>query len=151
MDIELVIKSVVGLVVILAILIMVFLLPMKLGSKKESPKTKHQKPKPDKPQEQKLTFEQIRSIIKNKNSSSEDLALAVDQLVKHYATITPKMGIRSHPDFDKYVEIMMYLVRHRNTNKDLILKLDKALTKNNPQYRAELNDTLTKALNSRGI
>ena len=149
MDIALLIKGIVGLIVVLAVLIMIFLLPAKFGSKKEKSKKTPQEPIQTK-QEEQLTFEQIRSIIKNRNSTTDDLAKAIDQLVLHYAKITPKLGIRSHPDFDKYVEIIVYLVRHPNTNKDLVLKLDKALSAANSEYRAELNDALTKALNSRG-
>ncbi len=150
MDIVLLIKGVVGLIVVLAVLIMVFLLPAKMETKKKQPKEKIKPVQTKQTREEELSFEKIRSIVKNKDSTAVELEKAIDQLIKHFVKITPKLGIRSHPDFDKYVEIIVYLVRHHNTNKDLILKLDSALTKNNPEYRAELNDTLTKALNSRG-
>ena len=149
MDIELIIKSVVGLIVLLTLLVIVFILPAKAKKKKVEAKKSPTKSAP--PKEEVLPFDELRSIVRRKSSTTEDLQKAVDQIVKHYSKIHPKMGIRTHPDFDKYVDLIVHLVRHRNTNKDLILKLDRALTKNNPDYKAELNDTLTKALNSRGV
>ena len=150
MDIELIIKSVVGLIVLLTLLVIVFILPARAKKKKKAQAKKSVK-KVVEEKEKVLPFDELRAIVRRKSSTTEELQKAVDQIVEHYSKIHPKMGIRSHPDFDKYVDLIVHLVRHRNTNKDLILKLDCALVKNNPDYKAELNDTLTKALNSRGI
>ena len=150
MDIELIIKSVVGLIVLLTLLVIVFILPARAKKKKKAQAKKSVK-KAVEEKEKVLPFDELRAIVRRKSSTTEDLQKAVDQIVEHYSKIHPKMGLRSHPDFDKYVDLIVHLVRHRNTNKDLILKLDRALVKNNPDYKAELNDTLTKALNSRGI
>ena len=150
MDIELIIKSVVGLIVLLTLLVIVFILPARAKKKKKAQAKKSVK-KVVEEKEKVLPFDELRAIVRRKSSTTEDLQKAVDQIVEHYSKIHPKMGLRSHPDFDKYVDLIVHLVRHRNTNKDLILKLDRALVKNNPDYKAELNDTLTKALNSRGI
>ena len=150
MDIELIIKSVVGLIVLLTVLVIVFILPARAKKKKKAQAKKSVK-KVVEEKEKVLPFDELRAIVRRKSSTTEDLQKAVDQIVEHYSKIHPKMGIRSHPEFDKYVDLIVHLVRHRNTNKDLILKLDRALVKNNPDYKAELNDTLTKALNSRGI
>jgi hypothetical protein len=152
MDIELLIKSIVGLIVILTILIVVFILPAKSKKKKQQVKSKQTTfSKQVNKKEKVLSFDELRAIVRKKSSTTKDLEYAVDEIVKHYSKIHPKMGVRTHPDFDKYIDLIVHLVRHKNTNKDLILKLDRALTKNNPDYKAELNDTLTKALNSRGI
>ena len=149
MDIALIFKSVVGLIVLLAILIIIFILPArKRKVKKRAQERKeelHQKAK-----EEILAFDELRAIVRRSSSSREDLERAVEQIVKHYVKIHPKLGIRTHPEFDKYVDLIVHLVRHRNTSKELILKLDRELTKNNPEYKAELNDTLSKALNSLG-
>ena len=148
-DIEIVIKSVVGLVVLLTLLIIVFVLPTRAKKKKVQKQVKKRIQTVEK--EEVLDFDDLRAIVRRRSSSTEDLQKAIDQVVKHYSKIPPKLGIRNHPDFDKYVDLIVHLVRHTNTNKDLILQLDRALTKNNPEYKAELNDTLSKALNSRGI
>ena len=153
MDVGVLINGAIGLIVILAILIMVFLLPAKIkGKKKETKKENQKKSEPKKEEKKKqnqLTLEEIRLITKDKNSTTEELEEAIEQLIKHHVKIPPKLGIRSHPDFDIYVEIIIYLVRHKNTNKRLVLMLDSALVKNNPSYKAQLNDALNKALTSR--
>ncbi len=150
MDLELLIKTIVGLIVILTLLIIIFVLPAKAKKKKQKEQKKKSYTTAVK-KEEVPPFDELLAVIKRKSSSTEELQRAVELIVKHYSKIHPKMGIRAHPDFDKYVELIIHLVRHRNTNKDLILMLDRALVKNNPDYKAELNDTLTKALNSRGI
>ena len=153
MNIELLIQSIVGLIVILTILIVLFLLPKKLKKKKieEEKKVQEQAKRKKTEKEKVLSFEELLAIVKNRASSTQDLEKAVDQVIKYYNKIHPKMGIRAHPDFDKYVELIVHLVRHKNTNKDIILRLDKALLKNNPSYKPELNDTLSKALNARAL
>jgi len=151
MEIGLLIKFVVGLIVLLMVLVGVFLLPKKISSKNKKNNTKEEKPKQTTKKEEKIPpFDELLAIVKNSSSSTAELNEAIDIIVNNYAKIPPKVGIRSHLDFDKYVKLIVYLVRHKNTNKDLVLKLDKALVKNNPSYKAELNDTLNKALNSRG-
>ena len=154
MNVELLIQSIVGLIIILTILIVLFLLPKKLKKKKIEEEKKQQKKAEEKKQQQKeevLTFDQLLAIVKDRSSSTEDLEKAIDQVIKYHVKIHPKMGIRAHPEFDKYVELIVHLVRHKNTNKHIILKLDRALLKNNPSYKPELNDTLSKALNARSL
>jgi ABC-type multidrug transport system fused ATPase/permease subunit len=153
MEVGLLLKLGIGLIVVLMVLIAIFLLPKKIKSKKTNKANQKQETKsqvPKKQEEKVLSLDELIAIVKNKSSTTKELDDAINQIIKHYAKIPPKMGIRSHPDFDKYVKLVVYLVRHRNTNKDLVLKLDRALVKNNPEYKAELNDTLNKALNSRG-
>jgi lipopolysaccharide export LptBFGC system permease protein LptF len=150
MDIKLIIEIIVGLIVLLAFLIVLFILPARSKEQRKQKNSLKKNNENQNNQEEILPFDDLRAIIRSKSSSKADLEKAVDQIVKHYSKIHPKMGIRSHPDFDKYVEIIVHLVRHKNTDKKLILKLDQALTKQNPEYKAELNDALTKALNSLG-
>jgi len=152
MEIEFIIKSVAVLLVLLFLLILFFVLPKKRKSLKRTNKKKkkervynaHQVKKEDKV----LTFDELRAIVRKRSSTTIELEKVVDQVIKNYNKIPPKRGIRSHPEFDKYIDLMMHLVRHRNTNKHLILKLDRALIDANPEYKVELNDTLSKALNS---
>ena len=118
MNIEIVIESVVGLVVLLTLLIVLFLVPWKRKKKKLHTKKSQGKEATQRKREEVLPFDELRAVVRRRSSSSEDLEMAIDQVIKHYAKIHPK--------------------------------LDKALTHENPQYKAELNDTLTKALNSLG-
>ena len=152
MDIALLIKSIAGLFVILLILIFIVVLPAKRKKEKQKQEQKEQK-ELEKKQKQKKplpTFDELLKVIKNQESTTEELQKAVDLIVKYYAKIPPKLGIRTNPEFDKYIALIIYLVRHKNTNKDLILTLDKGLRKASPSYAPELNDALSKALNSRG-
>jgi len=149
MDIDLLIKSIIGLIVILFLLIVVFVLPAK-----EKPKKKQKKKQTITQQKPKtlddLDFDELRAIVRRPSTSKEELKKAIEQIVKNYSKIPPKLGIRTHPDFDKYVDLIIHLIRHPNTDKKLILELDKTLLKNNPQYKEELNEALSKGLNSLG-
>ena len=97
------------------------------------------------------SFDELRKVIKNSSSTKDELNAAVDEIIKYYPNIHPKLGIRAHPEFELYAETMLYLCRAKNTSKDIILKLDKALIDRNPSYKNELADALKKGLNSLGV
>jgi hypothetical protein len=61
------------------------------------------------------------------------------------------MGVRAHKDFDIYMDVLFTLCRHPNTNTDLIINFDKELARLNPDYKQEINNAISKGLNSRGI
>jgi len=149
MDVVLLIKSIAGLVALLAILIVIFLYLSNAKKKREEQK---------RPKEQKATPKRVKhelkdllAVIRNKNASTKELAEALDLILKYHGHIPKKLGIRCHPDFDIYAEILLRICRHPNTNKDIILKFDRELERLNPEYLREINDALTKGLNSRGI
>ena len=148
MDIALLIKSIAGLVIVLGILIIFFLYkPNKKPkeSKKRRAPAQKSKPKPKK------ELKELLAVIRNKHASTEELSEALDMIIQYYGHIHKKLGIRCHPDFDIYSEVLLRICRHPSTNKDIIIKFDKALEKLNPEYVREINDSLTKGLNSRGI
>ena len=62
-----------------------------------------------------------------------------------------KLGLRAHPDFDIYMDILFTICRHPNANKDLIIKFDRELEELNSEYKKEINDAITKGLNSRRV
>ncbi|MDQ7043006.1 MAG: hypothetical protein Q9M40_01765 [Sulfurimonas sp.] len=146
MEITLLVKSFVGLVVILFFLIMFLLYT---PNKKKTAK-KLQKPQKQRHSDYK-TLEELLEVIKNKSSSTEELAVALDLVMKYHGSIHPKLGIRSHPDFDIYSEILLRICRHPNINKDILLKFNRELEAKNPEYKREINDAVTKGLNSRGF
>ena len=149
MELELIIKAIMGLVVLLAVLIfLLFLNPKKKESKKESSALRSIETKNS--SYQKVDFASLVKIVKNKNSSSKELYDAVGLIIKHYGTISKKVGIRLHPDFEIYADLLFTICRHKNTNKDIVVYFDRELRKLNPEYRKEINEAVTKGLNSRG-
>ncbi len=147
MEITLLVKSFLGLVVILAILIIVLLY---LPKKKKVAKNKKQEIVASKSSDF-ISLEKLADIIRDKNSTKENLKEALELIIKYHGSIHPKLGLRPHPDFDIYGEILLRICRHPNTNKNIILDFDKALESKNEEYKKDINDFLMKGLNSRGV
>ncbi|WP_457746879.1 hypothetical protein [Sulfurimonas sp.] len=146
MDVVVLVKSIVGLMIVLGILIFVlFYTPSKRKKKKEKSIQKNVKKRPE------MDFTRLLAIIKNKKSSTQELEEALDLIIKYHGKIHPKLGIRAHPEFDIYADILFRICRHPNTTKELIINFDRSLEKLNPDYNKEINDALTKGLNSRGF
>ncbi len=145
MEITLLIKSAMGLLVILIILIYLFFFSSKKKKVVKKVVKKESKPKVN------YDLEHLRSIIKSKKSTSKELKDALDLILKYHGTIHKKLGVRVHPDFDIYMDVLFTLCRHPNTNTSLIINFDKELEKLNPEYKPEINDALSKGLNSRGM
>jgi len=148
MDITLIIKSIIGLVVILGILMFILLYKPKDKKAKNVKKTVL-KSKSMKQKNDTLDLQTLRAIIKSRNSTTKDLEAAVDGVLKNYATIPAKLGIRIHPDFDIYSEMLFMLSKHKSANKNIILKFNRGLEKQNPQYKLEINDAVSRGLNAR--
>jgi len=148
MDIVLLVKSIMGLAIILGILILFFLYAL---SKKKKTAQKQKKLIKESKLKQNYELQNLLKVIRDKHATTEELSEALDLIITHYGHIHTKLGIRTHPDFDIYSEILLRICRHPNTNKDIIIKFDKALEKRNPEYVREINDSLTKGLNSRGF
>jgi len=149
MEITLLVKSFVGLVSILFILI--FLLLYSAKNKKIAAKKSEKKEKPIVDKSGYESMESLVEIIKNKKSTTQELKVALDKVLQFHGHIHDKLGSRPHPDFNLYAEIIFRICRHPNTNKDLILHFDKELEKNNPAYVKDINDFLSKGLESRGF
>ena len=149
MDITLLVKSIAGLVVILGLLIFLFLYMQ--NSKKTVKIKKKTKQTKEAKKEENLNLDDLLAIIRRKSTTTQELSDALDQIIKHYGKIHPKLGIRPHPDFDIYSEVLFRICRHPNTNKDIIIKFDKELEKLNPEYVQEINEAISKGLNSRGL
>ena len=94
-------------------------------------------------------FPMLLQIIKDKESSSQELQEALDLVLKYFPTIHPKLGMRAHPDFERYEELLLFLCWHPNVNSKMIVKFEKELSKNNPEYKTFINDSMTKGLDSR--
>ncbi len=147
MDIVLLVKAFLTLIILLALLIFfLFYIPKK---KKRAQKTKSYTTQTEPSDYQ--TLQSLLEVIKNRQSTTEELAVALELIIKYHGTIHPKLGIRLHPDFNLYGEVLLRICRHPNTNKDIILKFDRELEQKNEEYKKDINDFLTKGLNSRGF
>jgi len=144
-DITLLVESGMGLLVILTILIYFFFFSSK--KKKVVKKSIKKEPQPKKNND----FKHLISIIKNKKSTTKELKEALELVIKYHGTIHKKLGLRTHPEFDIYMDIIFTICRHPNTSKDIIIMFDKELELKNPDYKPEINSALAKGLNSRGF
>jgi len=144
MGLEVIIQSILGLVVILAILL--FLLFYK-PSKKTNIVVKA---KPIvKAKAKKVDLESLKNDLKNKKNSAKDLQNILDLITKDYINIPPKKGHKQAPEFNIYMDIIFTICRHQNTTKEIILNFDKHLEKANPAYKTDISKALTKGLNLR--
>jgi len=150
-EVTLLVKSIAGLVIILGILIFLFLYLQSAKKEKKLVKNNGKNIVEKKKDDIKHELKDLLAVIRDKNSTTEELSQAVDLIIKYHGHIHPKLGARPHPDFDIYSEIILRICRHPNTNKDIIIKFDKELEKYNPAYVREINDSLTKGLNLRGM
>lgn len=143
MEASLLIEAIAGLVAILAILLFIMLKPKVDLTTKKTYVTPSEEPK------KKTDLDSLRHVIRNRASTKHELSEAVDMILKYHGKIPEKLGIRINPKFDAYMEIFVTLCRHRNATKEMILKLDRELVSRNPDYKSEINDAITKGLNSR--
>ena len=147
MDVTLLIKSIAALAGALGLLILLYFY---LSHSNEPTKKKLSK-KPLPIREVQPDLKVLLEVIKDKKSTTQELQEAVDLIIKYYGKIPKKLGMRAHPKFEIYSELILRLCHHPNANKDIILKLDRELHKLNPEYKLELDDSLTKGLDTRGI
>jgi len=146
MEITLLVKTIVGLVVVLGILVFILVLPKQQEKKKKQGKNasnSNRGPKTD--------LESLRHIIRNRISSKKELQEALDLVIKHHGNIPKKLGTRTNPGFDSYMEILIMICRHPNTDKNIILGFDKQLSNLNPNYKSEISESITKGLDSRSV
>lgn len=145
MDVELIIKSIMGLIALLALLIFLFFY---------NPLKREQKPlqisKEEEREDEESNLEVLLSILKNNNSEATKLAYVLKMILKYHGKIHKNVGTRSHTGFALYSTIFFFLCRHPNTNKNLILTFEKELAALNPDYKREINDALMRSLNTRG-
>lgn len=159
METEFIIKAIIGLIVILAILIFLLFLEADKsgdGKQKKSPapeikKETEEKPKKEEDSSVNTDLFHLVEIIKNKRSNAETLSEALELVIKHHGKVHKKLGLRPHPDFDTYMDILFTICRHPNANKDMIITFDRELEKLNPEYKKEINEAIAKGLNSRGF
>ncbi len=148
MELTLLIQSAMGLFVLLGLLVL-FLVISPKAKKKKAQKVKQVIQ--ETVVKRKTDVESLRQIVKNRESTTQELKEALDLVLKYHGKIHKKLGIRSHPESHSYMDIVFSLCRHPNANKDIIISFDKELERINPEYKKDINDAITRGLNSRGI
>ncbi|MFK5936837.1 MAG: hypothetical protein QM497_00440 [Sulfurimonas sp.] len=147
MEITILVQSIVGLVIILSILVFLLSGPFEKKPKKEIKVNK----KPSPLVIPKTDMESLRAIVANPESSVKELADALSLVIKYHGTMHIKLGMNAHPDSNIYMDALFKVCRHKNANKEMIVKFNNELEKLNPQYKREINDALMRGLNSRGV
>lgn len=147
LEITLLIKSILGLIAILGVLVLFWIFSSRAKEELEEEKPSEEIVKKESLQ----SFEALKEIIDNKKSTSQELASASEAIIKYYGTMPHKLGMRINPDAEVYLDILFKLARHKKTNKTIVIKFNKELEKLNPGYKKEINDALMKGLNSRGF
>ncbi len=145
MNITLLAQSFAGLVALLALLMFFLLYSFKnkklvLNSASNTSSKKGQ---------QDISLPSLRKKLRNSKTTAKELVETLNLILQHHGKIHPKLGSKTHPDFDNYAEILFTIARHQNADKNIILNFDKELQKHNPEYKKEINGALMKGLNSR--
>jgi hypothetical protein len=144
MEIILLIKSVVGLIAILALLIFILFLPS-VRKKREKKIALAKKTLLN------TDMKFLRAIINRKNTTTKELQKSLDLVLKHHGVIDKKLDSGVRHAFDVYMEIIVRICTHPNTTKEIIISFTKELERLNPNYKSEINDAITKGLNSRRV
>lgn len=125
MQIEILVLALFILIVILSILlIMLFLKP----SKKEVIK------------DECITLECISKVFKDSSSSTSQLSHNVDLILKHHGVIN---------NFETYLDLFYNICKHKNATTEMIVLLDKELSKLNPTHKKTINESIAKGLKAR--
>ncbi len=95
------------------------------------------------------TFEELKSIIKNQETSSSSLETAINQLMQYYGDIPLKNGIHPAKKFKEYASLLVAVCKHKNTNAKIVLLFEKQLREKNPSYEVNIEEMLQRGLNSR--
>ncbi len=163
MDTELIIKSIMGLVAVLAVLLFLLFIETDKEEKEKKLKFSNKNPIDTEPvvayqeiisERNIIKLENLESlvrVIKDKKVDAQKLSETLDLIIKYHGRVHKKLGLRAHPDFNIYVNILFTICRHPNANKDLIIKFERELQELNGEYKQEINDAITKGLNSRRV
>lgn len=115
--------------------------------KADAPHTPKDKPTIDK--NQAMSFEEILVLFSHKDSTQEDLKEGIEQLIRHHGKIHAKLGDLVHPDFKRYLELIITLCKNPKADKDIIVSLDQKLRVKNPKYRLEIDEATNKGIAAR--
>lgn len=98
-----------------------------------------------------LSFEEISAIFSHSKSTKAELIEAIEQLIKNHGKIHAKLGDLPHPDFKRYLTLIIELCNNPQADKDIIVSLDHKLRIKNPKYGLNIDDAINKGLAGRGF
>lgn len=93
-----------------------------------------------KPTSKPLTLSDIKEIVKQKDRSAEELEKYADKLLNFSFTATSKKDM---------IDIAFLLAAHKNSNKDIIMKIDKGLKGKNSEFSKDVDVAIKAGLDSR--
>jgi len=137
------------LLILIPLLLSYLVFPDEKVSKHLPIKKKTLKPKISK--DTPLSFEEIASLFTHSDSSQEELKEAIEQLVKHHGKIHAKLGDLPHPDFKRYLALIINLCKNPKADKDIIIALDQKLRAKNPRYGLDIDEAINKGIAARGF
>lgn len=79
-------------------------------------------------------------VIEDTNTTTKELEQTLQKILNEYGIIQ---------DLSLYLNLVSSVVKHKNTNKNLILNLEKNLKLQNSKYKKEIEDMVLYALNTR--
>lgn len=144
--------------IIILIILLVILIPLLLSylvypdekitehlpAKKKITKPKISKDEP-------LSFDEIAELFTHHDSSQEELKEAIEQLVKNHGKIHAKLGDLPHPNFKRYLALIINLCKNPQADKDIIISLDQKLRAKNPKYGLDIDEAVNKGIAGRGF
>lgn len=116
---------------------------------KEASSVQESKPLIDKSRP--LTFKEVSDIFTHKESTKEELKEAIEQLVRYHGKIQTKLGDLPHPDFKRYLKLIIELCNNPQADKDIIVMLDQKLRVKNPKYGLDIDEATNKGIAGRGF
>lgn len=97
------------------------------------------------------TFKEIEDVFKEKESTKEALVEAIEDLIRYHGKIHAKLGDLPHPDFKRYLTLIIEVCNNPQTDKDVIVLLDQKLGVKNPKYRLDIDEATNKGIAGRGF
>jgi hypothetical protein len=97
------------------------------------------------------TFKEISAVFTNKTSTKEELTEAIEELIRYHGKIHAKLGDLPHPDFKRYLRLIIELCNNPQTDKDIIVLFDQKLRVKNPRYAMDIDEATNKGIAGRGF
>jgi hypothetical protein len=139
-----------AIMVIIGFSLMILVIYVLLSGKKKEPIKKPTVQGKAEKKHRNRSMNALKTIIKDKNTSAEELSSVLDLIIKYHGVIPTEHVGKKGTSFDPYIDILFTICRHPNTNKKIITNFDSALSKKNPNFAFGISDAVSKGLASRG-
>jgi len=139
-----------AIMVVIGFSLMILVIYVLLSGKKKEPIKKPTTQNKAEKKHRDRSMKALKTIIKDKNTSAEELSSVLDLIIKYHGDIPTEHVGKKGTSFDPYIDILFTICRHPNTNKKIITNFDSALSKKNPNFAFGISDAVSKGLASRG-